>query len=262
MDNVVADQLTVLAADGTCLVRDVTFRLLPGTLTALVGPNGAGKSSLVRALAGIQPARGFIIVGGHNITDLSPIARARTLAWLPQAHPPAWPVTVHDAVAIGRFAYGGAGGGLCPTDHAAVATAMAECDISRLADRRIDTLSGGEVARVHLARCLSAETSIILVDEPVAALDPAHRLAVMDILRGRVAAGATVLVVLHDLVLAARYADRIIAMADGHIVADGTPQTVITSAFMQTVFGVVASTTLIDGQIVPIIRGTAVLAAD
>lgn len=257
MDNVVADHLIVTAADGTPLVRDVSFQLPSGTLTALVGPNGAGKSSLVRALAGLQSGRGSIIIGGRNIADLSPIERARILAWLPQAHPPAWPVKVRDAVATGRFAYGGAGGRLCPTDHAAVATAMAECYIAQLADRRIDTLSGGEIARVHLARCLSAQTATILADEPVAALDPAHRLAVMDILRDRAVAGATILVVLHDLVLAARYADRIIAMADGRIVADGTPQAVITPIFMQSVFGVVATTDVIDGHIVPIIRGMA-----
>jgi iron complex transport system ATP-binding protein len=236
---------------GQRLVDDVSLHIGSGELVALVGPNGAGKSSLLRAIAGVQAYHGVVLIDGNNLFALSPTQRARMLSWLPQAHPPAWPVTVRAAVGIGRFAWGGGSMGESAEDSVAIMQSLDQCDLAKMAHRQITSLSGGELARVHLARALVAEAPVLLADEPVAALDPAHRLAVMQILRDHADAGGTVLVVLHDIGLAARYADRIVGIRDGRVLASGVPADVVTTAFMADLFDVEADIHIVDGVPVP-----------
>lgn len=257
-----AKGLTVESPDGAELVASCDISLRGGTLVALIGPNGAGKSSLIRALAGACGYSGSAALDGREIAGMTPRERARRIAWLPQALPPAWPVSVRDAVTLGRFAYGAAPGRLASIDAQAVQSAMVAADVDRLAMRPITTLSGGELARVHLARALAAEADILLADEPAAALDLAHQWSLMRMLRAEAGKGRLVLVVVHDIDLAARWAERILVMAGGNIVADGATADVVTPDMLATIFGVEASVSQRDGHLSVAISGTVAAAAD
>ncbi len=231
-----------LHADKAVLVEDASLTLQPGELVALIGPNGAGKSSLLRCLVGLEPPyKGTVHLDGLPLSQITPQARALTLAYLPQLRPMAWPISVTDTVALGRYAYGAAPGRLSSEDMAAVKAAMEEVDITLLANRRTDTLSGGEMARVHLARVLAAHTPLLIADEPLAALDPRHQWQVMDLLTAYVARGNGALVVIHDLALAARFADRLVWMDRGRIIADGSPAETMTAARIAEIYGVSAT---------------------
>ncbi|WP_233281295.1 ABC transporter ATP-binding protein [Sphingomonas changnyeongensis] len=235
-----ADAL-VHAVGGRLLVDGAHLRLGPGELVVLLGPNGAGKTTLLRlALGLIAPSSGSAMIGGTDARQLPAAARARHVAYLPQGRALAWPARVRDVVALGRFAFGGPLGRLRAADGDAVARALAACDLVGLADRRVDTLSGGELARVHIARALAAEAPLIIADEPAAALDPLHQHQVMAVLRAAADRGGGVLVVLHDLALAARYADRLVWMQDGRIVADGPVAQTLTRERVAAVYGVSA----------------------
>ena len=218
----------------------VSLSVAPGELVALLGPNGAGKTSAVRALLGHLPlAAGQARVAGVDPRTLAPRARARAVAYLPQARPLAWPVAVREVVALGRFAGGGPLGRLAPPDREAVAAALEACGLATLADRSVAGLSGGELARVHVARALAAGTPALVADEPTAALDPRHALAVMQILRDRSAGcGVACLVILHDLALAVRFADRVILLHDGRVAADDRPDRALTPERLAAVYGV------------------------
>ena len=223
-------------------VREVSVSVAPGQLTALLGPNGAGKTSLLRALLGLERCSGGTAhLNGAPVSRLHPTQRARQVAYLPQTRPLAWPNSVRDVVALGRFAWGGAMTGLSATDQNAVTQALNDCSLNHLADRRADTLSGGELARVHIARALAAQTPLLLADEPVAALDPQHQLRVMALIRRFVDRGGGALVVLHDIALAARHADQLIWMKDGALVAAGPPMQTLTPAMLTEVYGINAS---------------------
>ena len=166
----VAKRLTY-SAQGRSLVSDASFILEPGTLTALIGPNGAGKTTLLRMALGLLKAdAGSAEIAGYDTASLPPADRARQIAYLPQARPLIWPQPVRDIVALGRFAYGGAPARLSEEDKAAIARAMASCGLEGFEERAADTLSGGELSRVHLARALAAEAPVLLADEPVATL--------------------------------------------------------------------------------------------
>ncbi|WP_300380734.1 ABC transporter ATP-binding protein [Henriciella sp.] len=240
MTELVTTSLTAKAGDAT-LVEGAELRLAPGELVALLGPNGAGKTSLLRAALGlVKPDSGNATLGGTESTRLSPMQRARQIAYLPQLRPLAWPNTVRDVVALGRFAYGAAPGRLSKEDAAAIDRAITICDLAGLSHRRTDTLSGGELARVHCARAFAAEAPLLIADEPVAALDPRHQFRVMDMVRQFVDRGGGALVVLHDIPLAARYASRLVWMKEGRIIADGPPAETLTEQRMADVYGVKA----------------------
>lgn len=227
------------AVAGRTLVEEASFQLAGGELVALLGPNGAGKTSLLRLALGLLPlSAGRSEIDGDEVGRLNASARARRIAYLPQTRPLAWPARVREVAALGRFAYGGPLGRLRAEDAAAVDRALSACDLDQLADRSVDTLSGGELARVHLARALAAEAPLIIADEPAAALDPLHQHQVMALLQAAAACGGGVLVVLHDLPLAARYADRLIWMRDGRIVADGSVRETLTADRVASVYGV------------------------
>lgn len=247
------------SAAGNALVSDASFALEEGTLTALVGPNGAGKSTLLRlALGLLKPDAGTSEIAGQDIAGLSPVERAREVAYLPQIRPLAWPQPVRDVVALGRFAYGAVPSRLSPTDKSAIAGAIAACDLEGFEERAADTLSGGELSRVHLARALAAQTRVLIADEPVSALDPRHSHEVLQLFKRAAGDGRALLSVIHDLSLAARYADRLIWMKEGRIVADGTARDTITPERLRDVFGIEARVDLTqDGRILLEILGPA-----
>ena len=234
-----AVQNLVISKAGKRIVRGVSFAVRQGELVVMLGPNGAGKSLTLHHGVGLgRPEAGATKLDGQHTQRMRPDVRARALSYLPQMRQLAWPVQVTDLVALGRFAHGGRTGRLGSVDAAAVAGAMEACGVTHLAQRRADTLSGGELARVHCARAFASEAPLLVADEPVAALDPRHQFRLMDLFATYVAQGGGVLVVLHDIALAARYADRMIWMKDGEIVADGTVEATLTAARLAEVYGV------------------------
>lgn len=226
-------------AGGTLLVENASFSLHSGELTVLLGPNGAGKTSLLRGILGLAPnTSGDVRLQGRELADLDPMQRARELSYLPQRRPLAWPSPVRDVVSLGRYAWGCAPGRLDAEDASAVNSALAACDLLELAERSADTLSGGELARMHCARAFATKAPLLFADEPVASLDPRHRFCIMELIRHHVSTGAGALVVLHDVSLAARFADRLIWMKDGRIVADGPCSTTLNASRLGEIYGV------------------------
>ncbi len=225
---------------GRRVVEDVSFALVAGDFAALTGPNGAGKSTALKAMAGVAASEaGEVQVGGEVAASLTALARARRLAWLPQSRPVAWNLRVEDVVSLGRFAEAPAAYDRMGAEgRAAVDGALAKADAAHLAGRAFQALSGGEQARVHLARLLASPAPVLLLDEPCAALDIVHQLSLMETLAAEAAAGRTVLVVLHDLELAARYCRRVIVMETGRVVADGAPEAALSTEVLGRVFGV------------------------
>jgi iron complex transport system ATP-binding protein len=221
------------------VLRDVSFAVGAGELVALCGPNGAGKSTLLRLLLGLHaPSSGRVALGGQPIARMSRRQIARQAALLPQDAPADVPLSVREAVSLGRLPHLGRLQPETAADVEAVARALAATDTTALADRPIAELSGGERQRAHLARALAQEAPLLLLDEPIAGLDIAHQLAVMDLLRATVDAGRAVVVALHDLALAARRCDRILLLAGGALDADAPPAAVLTSDTLARVFGV------------------------
>lgn len=226
-----AEALVVMRGERRVLDA-VTLAVQAGSLVALAGPNGAGKTTLLSALAGLLPPdSGVVTLGGTALASLSRTDRARRIAWLEQGARAAWGLTVREVAALGRLPHGDA-------DEAAVTAALAACGVEAFSGRRVDTLSGGEARRAMLARVLATEADILLLDEPTADLDPAQGFALMRLLRAEAARGRAVVAVLHDLSLAARFADRIVLLADGRVAADGTPAEVMTQNQAGRVFGV------------------------
>lgn len=194
---------------GRAVLHDIRFTALPGQMVALCGPNGAGKSTLLRGLAGLLPG-----LPGRD---------PKQVAYLPQGAGCAWGLTVADVVALGRLPHGDRATG--PIDRA-----MALCGLEALRHTRVDRMSGGEVRRAMLARTLATEAATLLLDEPTADLDPAAAHAMMVLLRAQAHAGAAVIVVLHALDLARDYADRMVVLNGGRIVADAAPASALPAA--------------------------------
>lgn len=226
---------------GRAVLQDISLSLSTGHLVALVGPNGAGKTTLLRALAGLIPASGEIEIGGRALASLSLRERAKRFAYLPQGHIVHWPLASRDIVALGRYPHGATDPArLSPRDAEAVARAMQAADVVQFADRRAAELSGGERSRVALARVLATEAPVILADEPTSSLDPRHQLDVMQTLRKAADSGVLVIVVTHDLGLAARFADRVLVMSAGRLVSQGKPVEALSEQVLADVFRVTA----------------------
>ena len=224
---------------GAVLLDGVTFDAGGGDFIGVVGPNGAGKSTLLRALAGLERGAATVAIDGVLITSMAPIKRARALSYLPQARAAHWAMTAEIVASLGRFAYG-APHRLGPADSAAVTRALVAADAEAFRTRIMTTLSGGEQARVHLARALAAETPILLADEPTVALDLKHQLAIMAALANHATRGGLVIAALHDLDLARRFCTRLIVLDRGRVAVDGPPGDVLTAALIERVFGVSA----------------------
>lgn len=217
---------------GECPVVDaVSLQVAPGDCVGLIGPNGAGKTTLLRAALGLLAHE-----GQSSLSALAPMARARAAAFLPQGREVAWPVSVLDLVR------------LAARDGAAVDRALDRMGLEGYRDRNVLALSGGELARVLLARALAQDTPLLLADEPVAGLDPAAQLRALQVLRDLAGEGRGVVVSIHDLGLAARFCTRLVLMHRGRVVADGPPAQVLTAVNLSAVFGIRAHLAEVEGR--------------
>ena len=236
-----ADRLT-LAYDDRAVVHELDLVIPRGCVTAVVGANGCGKSTLMRALARLLgPRAGAVLLEGQAIRRLPTKEVARRLGLLPQSPVAPDGLTVEDLVARGRYPHQGLFRQWSARDAAAVEAALAATATSELRDRPLDELSGGQRQRAWIAMTLAQETEIVLLDEPTTFLDLAHQVEVLDLLSELVAEhGRTVVMVLHDLNQACRYADHLVAMRDGRVHATGAPADVVDAALVQEVFGLTA----------------------
>ena len=223
---------------GRPVLNGISLDVGDGEFVGLIGPNGAGKTTLLRAVLGLTPSRGGIEIAGR--TALSAKEPAKLVSYLPQEREIAWPVTVERLVALGRAphlpAFAAPGG----RDREAVADAMRRMEVEEFAQRPATELSGGEKARVLIARALAQAAPLMLADEPAAGLDPAHQIALMRVLSGLAREGGSVVACLHDLGLAARWCTRLVLLDGGRIVADGPPRAVLTPERLREVYRVEA----------------------
>lgn len=225
------------------VLDDISLDIAAGEFVGLLGPNGAGKSTLLRTIMQELAYEGRIAIDGRPVNELTAAGRALQLAYLPQARNIAWPISVAEVVALGRLPRSRPFASPAATDKTAVADAMARMDIARLANRPATELSGGETARVLIARLLAQETPIVIADEPAAGLDPSHQIALVETFADIARNGRTVIASLHELPLAARWCKRIILISDGRVVADGAPEEVITGDNLSQTYGIEAMLT-------------------
>ncbi len=217
---------------------DVSFRLAAGELVTLLGPNGSGKSSLLGVLAGnLRATRGEVRLGERNLAELPLRARAREIAWVPQALAGLPGARVRDFVSSGRYAHLGFWRRPCGADRAAVERAMEWTEVSDLAQRPWVELSGGQRQRVLIARALAQEAKVLLFDEPTASLDPQHQIQLFDLIRSLVDEGCGAVVVTHEFHLASRYGDRCVLLENGRQRGAGTPWEVLRQDVLEPVFG-------------------------
>jgi iron complex transport system ATP-binding protein len=228
--------VTLLAIDslhaslgGKPVLKDLSFAIAAGEFVGLIGPNGAGKSTLLRTILGFIPHRGEVAVNGNAVASMSAGERARHIAYLPQERDIAWPVSVETVVALGRLAHRPAFAAAGRADREIVERAMRRMEIDGFRDRPATDLSGGEKARVLIARVLAQDAPLLLADEPAAGLDPSHQIALMKTFSALAGEGHGVVASMHDLGLAARWCSRLILIDRGVIVADGPPRAVLTA---------------------------------
>jgi iron complex transport system ATP-binding protein len=240
---------------GYRVLRDVDLNVESADFVAVLGPNGAGKSTLLRALAGVIPSRGGAKYMFRPIAGLNGRERRSVFSYLAQDREIAWPMPVRDIVAMGLEEQPGATIKLSREDAERMAEVLWQCGLERLADRPANALSGGERSRVLLARALLSRAPFLLADEPTAALDPAGQVKVLELLAARARSGRPVIAVLHDVVLAARFATRAILLERGRKVADGEPLKVILSKAMTKAFGISFNMyETADGPVVALVR--------
>ena len=220
------------------IVHEAGLSLERGEVVGMIGANGSGKSTLLRALAGLIPAEsGELRLSGKPLRAHTPRQVAQTIAYLPQAAECQWPLTADRVVALGRLPFRG---GSRELDRVQIEKALAAVDALYLRDRVVTQLSGGERARVMLARALAGDPALLLIDEPAAGLDPYHQLQLMEMLRELAAEARGVLVVLHDLGLATRFCDRVLVMREGRLIASGKPEEVLTDSLLERAHGITA----------------------
>ena len=239
MRRLIFDRVSVTSRRGPRL-DGVSLAMGEPGITALAGPNGAGKSTLLRVAAGLlTPDEGQVWLEDEALSAVSDADRARRIAFLPADGRAAWPLSAWAIVELGRLPHRTARATRAE-DAAIVSSALHRCGVAHLADRPVTSLSSGEQARVFLARTLATQASLLILDEPTAALDPHHQLAIMDVLAEEAANGVTVVMAAHALDLVAARADQVVLMSEGQVVAAGTPQHCLTEERIRQVFGVVA----------------------
>jgi iron complex transport system ATP-binding protein len=246
---IVLDGVTVRLG-GRPVVDRVSATVEAGDWVALIGPNGAGKTSLLRAIAGLLPCEGSVALGGRPAASLDRRERARQLAVVPQEpETPPW-LTVAEYVLLGRTPHLGPLAREGGADREAAWRALERLDLEPFVDRPLGTLSVGERQRAVVARALAQEAPIVLLDEPTAALDIGHQQQALELLDAlRASEGLTLLAAMHDLTLAAQYADRVLLLAAGRIVADGSPAAVLTEAALAEHYGASVRVTTVDDRI-------------
>lgn len=235
---------------GRRLIEGLDLQIRPGMVTALIGRNGSGKSTLLKLISGQnRPSAGRIAYAGRDLADWSPRDLARDLAYLPQVTPPAEGMLVEELVALGRFPWRGALGRFRAQDHAAVDAAIARCHVGHLRDRLVDTLSGGERQRSWIAMMLAQGARTLLLDEPISALDVAHQVEVLDLVHGMFRdEGLSAIVVLHDLNMAARYCDHVVALGSGRLLLDGPIGALMTPEALLEIYGLPMHVATHDGH--------------
>jgi len=232
------DQIAVTFARRTVL-GGVSGVFVPGKVTVILGPNGAGKSTLLAVLAGLRrPDGGRALLDDGGILDLKPRVRAQRIAFLPQIPEIAWSLEARILVGLGRTPFVGTRG-LSAEDAGHIESALKAADALDLADRDFATLSGGERARILIARAIAGQPEWLLADEPLTGLDPGHQLDALALFRGLARKqGCGVVLTLHDLSLAARFADRILVLSEGRVIADGSPDEALTPDVIEAAYGV------------------------
>jgi iron complex transport system ATP-binding protein len=237
------DGLGVVLA-GRQVLDGVSAVLRPGRVTAILGPNGAGKSTLIKAMAAlVTPSVGTVRLGGRSVAALDPRERARTIGYLPQDAGVHWNIAASEVVALGRMPHRTPFASPGPHDADAVMQAMAATETTHLADRPVNELSGGERARVLLARVLAGEPDWLLADEPLAGLDPRHQLDILDRLAEVARRGRGVAIVMHDLLHAGRVADDVLLLNAGKVLAAGPADTVLIPDTLRAAFEIEVSVT-------------------
>jgi iron complex transport system ATP-binding protein len=229
-----------VSLDGVEILRGVTFDVEAGTFVGLIGPNGSGKTTLLRAVGGLIGAEGRLELDGRPVAAWGERERARRLAFVRQAPSLAFDFTVEELVLLGRTPHTGWVQSYTAADRERMREALAEVDLQGFADRSVLSLSGGELQRVFLAQALVQEADLLLLDEPTSHLDVHYQYAFMNLVEQLVEEGRTACAVVHDLELAARYAERLLVLADGRLVADGPPADVLTPTLIAEVFGMSA----------------------
>jgi iron complex transport system ATP-binding protein len=218
-------------------LREVDLAVAAGSLYGIIGPNGCGKTTLLRALLGaLEPDAGEVVYDGRPVRDWPRRELARRVGVVPQVEELVFPLTVRELVAMGRYPHLGAWQGEGPGDRAAVERALETCDVAGMADRPVATLSGGERQRARLARALAQEPGTLVLDEPTASLDISHEMGIFELLRSLADHGVTVLIVTHNLNVAARYADRLLLLDRGRPAAEGEPAQVFTRHTLESVY--------------------------
>lgn len=220
------------------VLNGLSFDIAAGEFVGLIGPNGAGKSTLLRAALGLVQSEGQVLVAGRDALAMSARQRAHQVAYLPQDRDIAWPVSVEMLVSLGRAPHRASFAALTNADSALIDKAMRRMDVEAFRHRPANELSGGEKARVLIARALAQEAPLLLADEPAAGLDPSHQITLMRVFSELAAEGRGVVASMHDLGFAARWCSRLILLNHGAIVADGTPRSVLTEERLRTVYGV------------------------
>ena len=234
------------------VLRGISVSFKKGEVTAITGPNGAGKSTLLGCLSGLlRPNRGAACLGDEDLFTMAPRQRAQKIGFLPQVSEIAWGVDARTFAGLGRTPFIGARG-LAAGDHAAVDNALRLTGADALADRNVKTLSGGERARVLLARALAGEPEWLLADEPMTALDPGYQLDMAALFRELAQTGKCIVVTMHDLQMVTRVADRVVMIADGKVVADGEPKAALAPEVLSAAYGVEAR--YADGQTGPLLE--------
>lgn len=228
-----------LSYGSRAIIRDVSIDVDSGEMVSIIGPNGSGKSTLLRGLSRLhRPASGSVCLGDQDIRSIGARDVARSLAILPQSPTGGTDLTVRELVWRGRYPHQGILQRASKPDYAAVEWAMAASDVDALAERPLANLSGGERQRAWIALALAQQPRVLLLDEPTSFLDIQHQIEVMDLLARLNSEGMTVITVLHDLVLAARYAQRVVAISEGTVAFDGPPRDVLTAEALERVFKV------------------------